>query len=149
MNRRLAVSCILTAFLFRPSGASEIYKTRSDCISLLGRQGSDKETIEMICSTITTDADKQKAEERRIQELDKTERERNIRLSEQNTESWIRPWSTMLDDPTHKCERIHAQTLAWAKKNYADKYAEITALSMTKQNNKECMQWNPQGKPPY
>jgi hypothetical protein len=63
-----ALRCIFYALvawsmIFTFPSKGEIYKSVSECVSKLSSEGSDMETVQAICNTITIDSDKKENQE--------------------------------------------------------------------------------------
>jgi hypothetical protein len=70
-----------------PSKA-DIYKSTAECIATLSREGSDIETVKVICNTITTDVDKKKLQDALMKEWDDKNRKSINEQWREKVEEW-------------------------------------------------------------
>jgi hypothetical protein len=103
MKKKLGI-ILLFVLLIQDQIKAQIYKTNSECILTLEKQGSDAESIKAICNAIVTETDKQKLEEKRIEKLKDKEKADKDKDWADAIESWKNLKNPHLDSLVEYCQ---------------------------------------------
>jgi hypothetical protein len=117
---------------------AEIYESKSECMPSLATQGSDIETIRMICSAITTEKDKELLQERLEGEWKKRSAPQDTEYRRNSTEKT----SVQIADPAYlerkrredeerlrrECKEIHRRANESVSKEKKDRDPQLARV---------------------